>query len=56
MWQAQPQWGLLPFLAPLWAHIMWGPQRLGFTPLRLLHAMIAPMVLASHLWEVPLLR
>ena len=37
------------FLASTWAHVLWAPQRLNYTPLRLLHALIpSPVSIHSH--------
>ena len=39
----------------VWADILLAPQRLGHTPLQLLHALVALVVLAVRPWRVPLL-
>ena len=56
LWESRPSWDLLPFLASTWAHILWGPIRLSHTVLKLLHAMVTPMVMAARRWVVPVLR
>ena len=39
----------LRFLASTWAHVLWALQRLNYTPLRLLHALIpSPVSIHSH--------
>ena len=35
LWFVRPVWGVLPFVAPVWAHILWQPQCLDEAPVRL---------------------
>ena len=56
LWESKPSWGMLPFLASTWAHILWAPVTLNHTPLKLLHAMVTPIVMAARRWVVPVLQ
>ena len=52
----RPSWGILPFLASTWAHILWAAICLNHTPLKLLHALVTPIVMAARSWVVPIIR
>ena len=39
LWFVRPCWGVLPFVAPVWAHILWQPQWLADVPVQLLHTL-----------------
>ena len=34
LWFVRPSWGVLPFVAPVWAHILWQPQWMADAPIR----------------------
>ena len=56
LWEAKPSWGILPYLASTWAHIQWAPIRLNHTPLKLLHALVTPIVMVVRNWAVPVVQ
>ena len=56
LWESRPSWGVLPFLASTWAHILWAAVRLNNTPLRLLHALVTPSVMVARSWVVFVIR
>ena len=37
LWFVRPSWGVLPFVAPVWAHVLWQPQWMADAPMRRLH-------------------
>ena len=56
-WICRPGFGHSPHLSGVWAHVLWAPPRLQFTPVKLLRSMCVVCVLALPGWSViPLLR
>ena len=45
-WICRPHFGHSPHLSGVWAHVLWGPPRLQFTPLKLLCSTCVACVLA----------
>ena len=45
-WICRPCFGHSPHLSGVWAHVLWAPPRLQFTPLKLLRSMCVVCVLA----------
>ena len=48
----RPRFGHSPHLSGVWAHVLWGPPHLQFTPLKLLRSMCVACVLALPGWQV----
>ena len=44
--------GHSPHLSGVWAHVLWAPPRLPFTPVRLLKSMCVACVMAGRQWSV----
>ena len=51
-WICRPGSGHSPHLSGVWAHVLWAPPRLPFTPVRLLKSMCVACVLARRQWSV----
>ena len=51
LWFVRPNWGVLPFVAPVWAHILWQPQWLADAPLRLLHTLAGLLPWGLMAWR-----
>ena len=51
LWFVRPNWGVLPFVAPVWAHILWQPQWLVDAPLRLLHTLAGLLPWGLMAWR-----
>ena len=49
-WIYRPRFGHGPHLSGVWAHVLWVPPRLQFTPLKLLRSMCVACVLALPGW------
>ena len=51
LWFVCPSWGVLPFVAPVWAHILWQPQWLADAPIRLLHTLAGLLPWGLMAWS-----
>ena len=51
-WICRPGSGHSPHLSGVWAHVLWAPPRLPFTPVRLLKSMCVACVMARQQWSV----
>ena len=51
LWFVRPNWGVLLFVAPVWAHILWQPQWLADAPLRLLHTLAGLLPWGLMAWR-----
>ena len=48
----RPGFGHRPHLSGVWAHVLWAPPRLPFTPVRLLKSMCVACMMARRQWSV----
>ena len=51
LWFVLPCWGVLPFVAPVWAYILWQPQWLADAPVRLLHTLAGLLPWGLMVWK-----
>ena len=51
LWFLRAGWGSLPFVSRLWAHILWQPQWMADTPVRLLHTLAGLLPWGLMQWK-----